>query len=53
MFEALSRIGIFTTQPGTAYAAGDALIVRGGFQADQGFAGACHYYNLFVVSDDF
>jgi hypothetical protein len=53
MFETLSSIGIFTTQPGTADAAGDAVVVRGGFQANQGFAGACHYYNLLVVSDEF
>ncbi len=29
------------------------MVLGGGFQADQGFAGACHYYNLLVVFDDF
>lgn len=51
MFKNMACIGIFTTQPGTAYAAGDAVAVGSGFQADQGFASACHH-NLLVVFVD-
>jgi hypothetical protein len=52
MLKVLASIRIFTTQPDTAYVAGDAVVVGGGSQSDQGFTSAYHY-NLLVVSNEF
>jgi hypothetical protein len=49
MLKALTGIGIFSTQPGTAHATGYAVVVRGGFQANQCFSGACHETSLLAL----